>query len=270
MSSVFSVFNRAGRKIAFATIPFVTVGIAGIAYNEEVSGRDRIIMPDAFKSPIVPVKDPVSAAPVQVLRELKEGKDGKDVHADPDRGTLPVRKFELSDGFESYRPDPEVWVRVDELVMESPSFKPFIRNNVVHDTLVGQGMLEKYEIYQKVKHSHPEAPVHEVMCLVHCGKSLNGHPGVVHGGIVSMLFDNCFGWVFLASKINPGFTANLNVNFRKPCMAGATVIINAKLVEQTDRKRYLTATMRSAKEDVLLAESTSLFVVPRASTQAKL
>lgn len=53
-------------------------------------------------------------------------------------------------------------------------------------------------------------------------------------------------------------------------MAGATVIINAKLVEQTDRKRYLTATMRSAKGDHLLAESTSLFVVPKATTQAKM
>lgn len=158
MKGAFRILNNVRRKYAFAAVPLVAVGLSvGVAYSE---------------------------ADKTIPRTLKEGKEGKDVHADPSRGTLPVQKYELSDGFESYRPDPTVWTRVDETVMESPSFKPFIRNNVVHDTLVGQGMLEKYEIYQKVVHSNPDAPVHEVMCLVHCGKSLNGHPGVVHGGIV--------------------------------------------------------------------------------------
>ena len=50
---------------------------------------------------------------------------------------------------------------------------------------------------------------------------------------------------------------------RKPVFAGSTVIIHAKLIQTTDRKRYLTATMRNASDNTILAESTSLFILPR-------
>ena len=50
---------------------------------------------------------------------------------------------------------------------------------------------------------------------------------------------------------------------RKPVLAGSTVIIHAKLVQTVDRKRYLTATMRSASDNAILAESTSLFILPK-------
>lgn len=145
--------------------------------------------------------------------------------------------------FEKCRPNKDEWIRMDDEVLNSEEFKSFIKNNVIHDTLVGEGLLEKHEIYKKININHKKNKLlhhdniiteittehnkdntntninlnhdnPEIICIVQFGNALNGHPGVVHGGIISMMFDNCFGWVFLASKLNPGFTANLNVNFR--------------------------------------------------------
>ena len=108
------------------------------------------------------------------------------------------------------------WTRVDDMLMNSKEFKHFVKKNVFHETLYGEGMLERCETFV------PKIPlkddgnndVPEIITVIKYGDALNGHPGVVHGGILAMCFDNCFGWVFFASKLMPGFTANLNVNFR--------------------------------------------------------
>lgn len=107
----------------------------------------------------------------------------------------------------SLRPPSDIWRRVDEDVMKSEHFKGFVTNNAVHDTLMGEGMIETHEIYHCKE-------TNELYCIFHFGKALNGHPGVVHGGILAMAFDNCFGWTFFAAQKSAGFTANLNVNYR--------------------------------------------------------
>lgn len=185
------------------------------------------------------------------------------------------------DCFKGFRPDSTKWTRVDE-VLHDEKYTEFKLNNVFHDTLVGEGMLERHEIYKlnyepvvdqtKLASSAESAgsgditsvsQSHEIMGLIKFGHALNGHPGVVHGGILAMSFDNMFGWVFFAANMQAGFTANLNVNFRKPVFAGTVVRIHSKLVEKKDRKKYLEATMYDAKTGVVLAESTSLFILPK-------
>lgn len=190
------------------------------------------------------------------------------------------------DPFAAARPDPKEWVRMDEVVLNSEQFKPFISKNAFHDTLVGEGMLEKHEIYTRrpskktavtanqpprsstdptaAKESDP-TNYQEIIALMQYGDALNGHPGVVHGGVLAMTFDNLFGWVFFAAKLKAGFTANLNVNFRKPVFAGSVVVVNSKLVEIADRKRYLQATMTDSKDGSVVAEATALFILPKPS-----
>lgn len=197
---------------------------------------------------------------------------------------------ELEAAFAAARPDPKEWVRMDEAVLSSEQMKPFVSKNAFHDTLVGEGMLEQHEIYRRrptkkgtssgnqpprsstasggkeatgdAKAADPAAH-EEIIALMRYGDALNGHPGVVHGGVLAMTFDNLFGWVFFASKMKAGFTANLNVNFRKPVFAGTVVRIHSRLVEVADRKRYLQATMTDSKDGSVVAEATALFVLPR-------
>lgn len=95
--------------------------------------------------------------------------------------------------------------RCDEEVLKtSPEY---FLGSVVHDTLRGEGLIEEYRVYRKDDDE-------EITCIVKFGDKLNGHPGIVHGGIISTSIDNTFGWLFTALDYPPSFTANLNINFR--------------------------------------------------------
>jgi acyl-coenzyme A thioesterase PaaI-like protein len=131
-------------------------------------------------------------------------------------------------------------------------YKHWVKDHALHDTVAGPGKVEAYEIYQKNNSN-------ELYCLVKFGKSLNGHPGIVHGGITSLVFDNTFGWLFLALKIKPAFTANLVINYRSPVYANTCCILKAKLLKFEGRKLYMNATLEDTNGK-LLAESTTLFI----------
>jgi len=97
--------------------------------------------------------------------------------------------------------------RLDEEYLTKPAFLRMSKDNVFHDTLKGEGMIEIYEVYRKLGDD-------EIYALVRFGHRLNGHPSVVHGGITSTAFDNTFGWLFFALGVPSAFTAYLHVNFR--------------------------------------------------------
>jgi acyl-coenzyme A thioesterase PaaI-like protein len=132
--------------------------------------------------------------------------------------------------------------------------------HVLHHTLAKKGGIEKYEIY---KYNQPSKDKQdEVIAIIKFGDAVCGHPKVVHGGIISTMIDNTYGWVFIAGRKQIGFTANLNVNFRKPIGSDQLVILKSKLVEQKGRKYKLEATIRDMQGQVLV-ESTALFLQPR-------
>jgi hypothetical protein len=100
---------------------------------------------------------------------------------------------------------PPQYTRIDSLLEKAhPEWKS---NNAFHGTLQGENMIEGYEVYAN-------SDAGDIICLVRYGKSLNGHSGIVHGGITALTFDNSFGWLFLANKTPPAFTANISVNYR--------------------------------------------------------
>ncbi len=118
--------------------------------------------------------------------------------------------------------DTEHYRRIDEEIILKHS--AHLHTNAIHGALSGPQYITLYEIYQKAESS-------EVAAIVHIGEHLCGHPGIVHGGIISALFDNTFGWLFFAMKQPPAFTANLNINYRKPILANTTAILRAHVKE---------------------------------------
>lgn len=162
------------------------------------------------------------------------------------------------------------YTRVDTHLELHPEW---VENNAFHGTLRGENMIEDFEVYL----NNDPNDIH-VKCLIRFGKSLNGHPGVVHGGITAITFDNCFGWLFLGLKLPPSFTANLNINFRylliylfilMMCMytrnkipENSLVILTAKLVERVDRKLHMEGVMTDVNGTVL-ADAKCLFIIAR-------
>ena len=118
----------------------------------------------------------------------------------------------------------------------------------------------------------------------------DGHKGIVHGGITALLFDNTLGWTnavavladngSLAAVLDGepavgagkggsparfGFTANLLVNYRAPFKNGSTVEIECKVDRIEGRKRFLVGQMTNVETGQLIADCSSLFVIPRPS-----
>lgn len=70
-----------------------------------------------------------------------------------------------------------------------------------------------------------------VISAYHIGRDLCGHPGFVHGGLLSVLFDEVFArCVSAAFQSGLGMTANLNVEFRKPALPERLYILRSRTV----------------------------------------
>ena len=134
----------------------------------------------------------------------------------------------------------------------------WIKNHALHETLKGEGMIELYDVYR-----NKDPSIYEVIALIRFGKSLNGHPDIVHGGISALCIDNTFGWLFAARDgLKPGFTANLTVNYRRPILADSTVLLTAKFDNVAGRKMFMSAKIDDL-EGNRLVDSTTLFIMPK-------
>lgn len=170
------------------------------------------------------------------------------------------------------------WVRVDQALVKSGS------SGVLGTLGAETNAVKMYRIYAKSDGS-------EVVAVAKFGgPGSTGHPGIVHGGVTALLFDNTLGFAQGVSALRSddklhgflealqseatlgnsettasrfGFTASLTINYRSPCFSKSTVVINCKLVEANGRKRTLKGTMIDSKTGKLVADSSALFIMPR-------
>jgi len=171
---------------------------------------------------------------------------------------------------------------------DDPSFEKVIEDadwytnekHAIMGTLSDDSGIAAYERYRPTNPSiHPVADGSEsnllvLVATVQFGTHVNGHGGLVHGGILGLMFDDAMGCgsyeVLKASansnskgKTNPPIcvTANLNIDFRRPVQEGTAVRIEVVLERWEGRKFFLKAKMLGAEEEVLYAEATSLYIL---------
>jgi acyl-coenzyme A thioesterase PaaI-like protein len=88
------------------------------------------------------------------------------------------------------------------------------------------------------------AHVSSVVSVFHIGRDLCGHPGFVHGGLLSVLFDEVFArCVSAAFPSGLGMTANLNVDFRKPALPDRVYVLRAETTKIEGRKAWVEGKM---------------------------
>ncbi|KAL4782440.1 HotDog domain-containing protein [Aspergillus varians] len=107
--------------------------------------------------------------------------------------------------------------------------------------------------------------------VFHTGTHMCGHPGYVHGGFLSVMFDEIFAHCVSQSfRSGTGMTANLNVDFRKPALPGRVYVLRAETVKVEGRKAWAEGTMTmmpatsgAEEEPVVVAEARALFIEPK-------
>lgn len=82
--------------------------------------------------------------------------------------------------------NPNMWKRIDVQLLTN-DLQHFKKDHVLHETLSGNEMVEKYEVYM----NSTGDDVKEIKCLIRLGRKLNGYPKTVHGGTVFVYCGRC-------------------------------------------------------------------------------
>ncbi|KAN0127507.1 HotDog domain containing protein [Lactarius tabidus] len=130
-------------------------------------------------------------------------------------------------------------------------------NNLTAGALRGPGLLALPPL---VRARRDES---EGFILVHVGRGLCGHDGIVHGGLLATLLDE--GLARTATQNLPekiGVTANLTINYRAPTRADQFVVMKIRLLEAKGRKARVSGTIEDLDGNVMI-EASGLFVQPR-------
>lgn len=146
-----------------------------------------------------------------------------------------------------------------------------VSSHIIFGTLLQQdndddnsanNLIERYDVYRSI--IDETTPVRRVRGIVQLGGNLNGHPGVVHGGVLALLIDDVLGFGFAAIGVSMAMTANLNLNYLAPVPANTQIIIDAHLDRQEGRKLYWTVLVTDATDPSrIYCNATSLYIIPR-------
>ena len=167
----------------------------------------------------------------------------------------------------------------------SPSFRA---NHAIYECVLKPDGVRRYEVYKSpaaalavsssastsgaaAAAAAAAAPVELVAAAVTFGSKVNGHRGIVHGGVASLLYDDAFGFAyFIATSGMMGYTANLNVNYKTPLPENSEAVIRVFLESIEGRKVKLRARLESKDGTVVYSDATALYIVDRSLTKMKL
>ncbi|KAK3179279.1 hypothetical protein K4F52_009250 [Lecanicillium sp. MT-2017a] len=114
--------------------------------------------------------------------------------------------------------------------------------------------------------------VPDVALLVQLGSKINGFHNTVHGGVLAAVLDECFATAVetvrcclsgpkgkYLTTINPLYTANLSLNYRRPAESPGVLIVEARLQQRQGRKWLLQGRIRG-EDGRVLVDATSLWI----------
>jgi len=91
------------------------------------------------------------------------------------------------------------------------------------------------------------------------GENYQGWPGVVHGGIIANILDECAGWIMMHNNLF-GVTAKLEVLYHNPAEVGVPLVITGSIV-RNNGKRFEVRSHIDTKEGMLIAEANTLLIM---------
>lgn len=101
----------------------------------------------------------------------------------------------------------------------------------------------------------------------HLGNRMEGHDGIVHGGLLATLMDEALtrtGFPYLPSRY--GVTASLDLNYRAPVKSDSYCVLTSKIEEVKGRKIMVKGLMESLPETgapTTLVEGSVILVEPK-------
>ncbi|QSS60447.1 thioesterase [Histoplasma capsulatum] len=107
-----------------------------------------------------------------------------------------------------------------------------------------------------------------LVAMLYLGSDVSGHPGIVHGGLLATILDEFLArCCFSALPNGIGVTANLNIDYRSPALAGSFFVVRANTVKVEGRKAWVEGRIETlpdeGREPLVVAQAKALFVEPK-------
>lgn len=99
----------------------------------------------------------------------------------------------------------------------------------------------------------------EAVGSITLGKAHEGAPARSHGGIVSALFDDLFGFV-LTIEQQPAFTGELTIRYEGPTPVGEPLECRVRLTERAGRKLHMTGELTVVGSGQVTARGRAVFI----------
>lgn len=99
----------------------------------------------------------------------------------------------------------------------------------------------------------------EIEALVTLRSAHEGAPGRSHGGVISALFDDVFGYV-LGVIHTPAFTGDLYVRYQAPTPLSRQISCRVRLADQVGRRLLMTGELVDVEDGTVLATAKATFI----------
>ena len=99
----------------------------------------------------------------------------------------------------------------------------------------------------------------EIEALVTLRSAHEGAPGRSHGGVISALFDDVFGYV-LGVIHTPAFTGDLYIRYAAPTPLFRQLACRVRLAERVGRKLLLTGELTDVEQGTVVATAKATFI----------
>lgn len=105
----------------------------------------------------------------------------------------------------------------------------------------------------------------EIHATVTLRAAHEGAPGRSHGGVVSALFDDVFGFV-LSIERTPAFTGELTIRYAGPTPLHQPLMCRVRLASREGRKLFMTGELLTADESVCVRAKATFIAIDVAAT----
>uniref|UniRef100_A0A0G4I4B9 Thioesterase domain-containing protein n=1 Tax=Chromera velia CCMP2878 TaxID=1169474 RepID=A0A0G4I4B9_9ALVE len=107
-----------------------------------------------------------------------------------------------------------------------------MEDHLLHDALLQRAEgIKELRIFQATDGEH-------AICVCTTGTSVCGHKGVVHGGFTAAITDEALGHLAFAN-LKVAATKKLEIQYKRPVMAGTTVVVSCRVVKRDGRELLL-------------------------------
>nr|POE78437.1 putative dynamin-related protein 4a [Quercus suber] len=176
-----------------------------------------------------------------------------------------------------------------DLVIHVPDSRKVKRLPDTEDSLFADILSSDRTVQSCVSfYPNPESPSHkirEISTLLLVGNGMNGHAGILHGGIVATIIDEAMGILqsanrerefhYAKSQATPNgkppllgaatFTVELKVTYLKPVLTPGPILLKTRSVKREARKEWIAAEVLQEIDGkmVVCSKGEALFVQPK-------